>query len=225
MSVKDKYTVRSIPAEETKEWLLYKHYAKRLPCIEYSFGLFSDVLNGVATFGTPVSSNLRNAFGDTFKMIELNRLCVNDGLDKNILSFFVSKALLLLPVPLIVVSYADTDHGHHGYIYQATNWIYTGLSAKRTDWKIKGLEHLHGATIADISRGKENRAQYMRDVYGDNFYLEERSRKHRYFYFIGTKKDKKRMRELLPYAICEYPKGDNQRYDASYKPTIQTSLF
>jgi hypothetical protein len=28
----------------------------------------------------------------------------------------------------IVVSFADTNEGHHGGIYQATNWIYTGTS-------------------------------------------------------------------------------------------------
>jgi len=49
----------------------------------------------------------------------------------------------------VVVSYADTSQNHHGYIYQATNWIYTGLSAKRPDYKIKGLEHLHSASITD----------------------------------------------------------------------------
>jgi hypothetical protein len=27
----------------------------------------------------------------------------------------------------LVVSYADIDHGHHGGIYQATNWIYEGV--------------------------------------------------------------------------------------------------
>jgi hypothetical protein len=28
----------------------------------------------------------------------------------------------------IVVSFADTNEGHHGGIYQATNWVYTGTS-------------------------------------------------------------------------------------------------
>ena len=31
--------------------------------------------------------------------------------------------------PKIVVSYADTSKGHVGYVYQATNFIYTGMSA------------------------------------------------------------------------------------------------
>jgi len=225
MSIKDKYTVRSIESNEVKEWILYKHYAKRMPPIEYSFGLFNNILRGIITYGTPPSSNLRESFGNKFKMIELNRLCVNEELGKNVLSYFVSLSLKLLPSPLIIVSYADTAQNHHGYIYQATNFIYTGLSAKRTDWKIKGMESLHGATIADMSRGKENRAKYMRAKYGSDFYLEDRSRKHRYFYFIGNKKQKAEMLKLLPYSIESYPKGDNQRYNANYQPSVNLNLF
>lgn len=216
--------VRSINSFQCKEWLLYKHYARRMPPIEYSFGLFIDnILNGVVTYGTPASSNLRNQFKS--KLLELNRLCVNDNLEKNMLSWFVSKSLKMLPKPLVVVSYADTQYGHHGYIYQALNFIYTGLSAKRTDWRIKGLEHLHGSTIADMSRGKENRADYMRKKFGDDFYLKDRSRKHRYFYFLGDRKQIKKMKSNLPYTIEPYPKGDNKRYDSGFSPTIQNELF
>lgn len=227
MSIRALYSVRSIDRAETIEWLLKKHYAKRIPPIEYAFGLFSkdNLLKGVATYSTPVSSVLRGLFNNEFKLMELNRLVINEGLEKNCLSFLVSSSLKMLPAPLVIISYADTSYGHHGYIYQATNFIYTGLSAKRTDWKIKGLEHLHGATIADMSRGKENRAEWMREKYGDDFYLEDRPRKHRYFMFLGNKREIKRMQELLPYKIEPYPKGDNTRYDSSYKPTIQSTLF
>lgn len=227
MSVKDKYLVRSIPSFHCREWALYKHYAKRMPPIEYAFGLFdsSNTLCGIVTYSTPVSSNLREIFLNEFKLMELNRLCVNDGLEKNALSFFVSHSLSYLPKPCAIVSYADTSYNHQGYIYQATNFIYTGLSAKRTDWKIKGMEHLHGATIADMSRGKENRADYMREKFGEDFYLEDRARKHRYFMFLGNRKQVKRMNELLPYPKEPYPKGDNIRYDASYRPITQSTLF
>jgi len=226
MSIKDKYKVRSIDAYQCKDWCLNKHYAKRLPPIEYPFGLFneSNVLCGIVTYGTPSSSPLRSIFPN-YKLIELNRLVVNDGLEKNTLSYFVSESLKMLKGTFVVISYADTEQGHTGYIYQATNWIYTGLSAKRTDWKIKGLEHLHGSTIADMSRGQENRADFMRAKYGDKFYLSDRSRKHRYFYFIGSKREVKQMRAMLPYKVEPYPKGDNKRYDASYQPNVQTSLF
>lgn len=227
MAIKLKYTVKSIDNSQTIEWLKYKHYAKRIPPIEYSFGLFNEnnLMQGIATYSTPVSSNLRGIFNDEFKLMELNRLVINDGLEKNCLSFLVSQSLKMLPTPLVIISYADTSQNHHGYIYQATNFIYTGLSAKRTDWKVKGLEHLHGATIADLSRGKENRAEWMREKYGDDFYLEDRPRKHRYFMFLGNKKEVKRMKEILPYKIEQYPKGENKRYDASYNPSIQGQLF
>jgi len=87
------------------------------------------------------------------------------------------------------------------------------------------MEHLHGHTIADISRGQENRSQFLKDKFGSDFSLEDRPRKHRYFYFLGSKQQIKRMNELLPYKIEPYPKGDNVRYDASYKPTIQKTIF
>lgn len=227
MGIKLKYTIKSIDNSQTTEWLKYKHYAKRIPPIEYAFGLFNEanLMQGIVTFSTPVSSNLRGIFNDEFKLMELNRLVINEGLEKNCLSFFVSQSLKMLPIPLVIISYADTSQNHHGYIYQATNFIYTGLSAKRTDWKVKGLEHLHGATIADLSRGKENRAEWMREKYGNDFYLEDRPRKHRYFMFLGNKKEVKRMKEILPYKIEQYPKGENKRYDASYNPSIQGRLF
>lgn len=227
MGIKSKYKIKSIDNSQTTQWLKYKHYAKRIPPIEYAFGLFNEhnLMQGIVTYATPVSSNLRKIFNDEFKIMELNRLVINEGLEKNCLSFLVSQSLKMLPTPLVIISYADTSQNHHGYIYQATNFIYTGLSAKRTDWKVKGLEHLHGATIADLSRGKENRAEWMREKYGDNFYLEERPRKHRYFMFLGNKKEVNRMKEILPYKIEQYPKGQNKRYDASYNPSIQGQLF
>jgi hypothetical protein len=221
MSIKNKYRICVISKNDYIEWVLYKHYAKRMPPIQYAFGLFEDkVLCGIITYGTPPSNPLRNAFGTKYKLMELNRLCVNEGLEKNALSFFVSQSLKQLPTPLIIVSYADSAYNHHGYIYQATNFIYTGLSAKRTDWKIKGMEHLHGATVADMSRGQENRVQYMRDRFGDDFYLADRSRKHRYFYFLGNKNQVSEMNQLLPYKQEPYPKGENVRYDASYEPKL-----
>lgn len=49
--------------------------------------------------------------------------------------------------------------------------------------------------------------------------------KHRYFYFVGSKNQKKTMLKNLKYKQEPYPKGDNKRYDASFKPGIQLRLF
>lgn len=220
------YEVKSIESFECKEWFLKKHYARRLVRVEYSFGLFEDgIMVGVCTFGTPVSPDLRKCMNHKYKVYELNRLVTNEGLNKNAASFFVSKCLKSIPQSCCIVSYADSSKGHHGYIYQATNFIYTGLSAQVKDYYIEGMEHLHSATIFDISKGKENRAEYLRSIYGERLKMRDRDRKHRYFFFVGNKREKKEMLKMLPWSIEPYPKGDNSRYDASFEPIIQTKLF
>ena len=227
-------SVKTIKNQECKEWFLRKHYAKRIPSTSYAFGLYQNSsLIGVCSFGRPMSPALTKCafnglYQDTF--LELNRLVINEGANKNALSFFVSRSLKLLPKPNVIVSYADTSQHHHGYIYQATNWIYTGLSFKKQDYKIKGLEHLHSASITD-SLGRTDKKKglkqiaLLREKYGDDLYLIDRPRKHRYFYLIGTKKDKKEMLKNLAYKVEAYPKGDNKRYDSNYFPATQTLLF
>ena len=228
-----KYTVLKIKNHECKEWFLHKHYAKRIPSTSFAFGLYKNsVLVGVCSFGRPMSSALtKGAFNGLYQdsFLELNRLVINEGEDRNALSFFVSQSLKQLPKPNVIVSYVDTSQKHHGYIYQATNWIYTGLSAKRPDYHIKGL-NLHSASITD-SLGRTDKKEgikqvtLLREKYGDDFYMEDRARKHRYFYFLGSKQVKKQMLKNLAYKVEAYPKGDNKRYDASYEASPQGVLF
>ena len=120
-SIKDIYEVQSINSKETHEWLLHKHYAKRIPSISYAFGLLKkNTLIGVCTYGVPASNGLCLGLGGIKhkkKVLELNRLCVNENLNKNALSYFVSKTFKLLPKPKILVSFADTGQNHNGYIY------------------------------------------------------------------------------------------------------------
>lgn len=225
MSIKDKYTVKSIDTFQCKEWLLYKHYAKRMPSIEYSFGLFHDnLLSGVCTFGCPprVMNDGESIFNNyRVKTYELNRLVVNEGLEKNTLSYFVSQCLSMLPTPSCVVSYADYSFGHNGYIYQATNWIYAGLNQiheRQIFWKGK---EIHPRTACAM--GYTNISEWAKN--DKEVVLGEYTKKHRYFKFLGTKRDIKNMTSDLTYKILPYPKGDNTRYDSSYKPTVQGQLF
>lgn len=219
MSITEKYSVKPIQSYECKEWLLNKHYAKRMCSISYCFGLFdeSKFLIGICTFGSPPSRALCVGVcgvENAHKVNELNRLCVNDGLEKNVLSFFVSSCLKLLPQDLIIVSYADTSQGHNGYIYQATNWIYTGLSAKRTERYDINNPNKHSKSVTE---NKNN--DYT------NLAVRERPQKHRYIFFTGTKTQIKILKSQLKYKEESYPKGENKRYDASYITSIQTKLF
>jgi hypothetical protein len=203
------YQVKSIKRLDCSEYILQIHYARRWPSISYAFGLYlDDVLCGVITYGTPPSAPLKVGIAgpdNKADILELNRLCLRNNL-KNEASILIGRSLRMLPNNKIIVSFADIAHGHSGCVYQATNFIYCGLSAKRTDWKVKGKEHLHGQTIADEFRGVKNRAAAMREKYGDNFYLAPRSRKHRYIFIVGSKSYKKRIEKALKYKVLAYPK-------------------
>jgi hypothetical protein len=208
---------------EVEPWLLEKHYARRMPSISYAFGAYvNGELIGVVTYGTSASSTLRQGVcgkGWQDHVIELNRLvCSNE---KNIASELVGRSMQMLPRPSIVVSYADTEQGHIGYVYQATNFIYTGLSSKFKDPKVKGLEHQHHATYA---HGMTN-AQVVEKYGVDNVYFVERARKHRYVFFVGSKTQKKQMIKDLTYKVFSYPKGDTQRYNAGGLVKTQQMLF
>jgi hypothetical protein len=204
----DKLMVRSIAPKDAYPFLLTIHYAKRIPSISFAFGLFDGCdLIGVITYGTPPSSTLRSGIAgaeNSGSVLELNRLCLLNN-KKNEASFLVARSLRMLPSGKIIISFADTEQGHVGYVYQASNFGYYGLSAKRTDWKVKGKEHLHGQTIADEFRGVADRVKAMRDKYGDDFYLKPRSRKHRYIYITGKQKHK--IITLIKYKKLPYPKS------------------
>lgn len=218
--------VRSISTKDAEPFILGRHYAKRMCPISYAFGAYrGQYLIGVVTYGTPLSSTLKTGVcGDDYsdRVLELNRLCCAN--EKNIASQLIGKSLKMLP-PSIVVSYADCGQGHVGYVYQATNFIYTGLSAKFKDPMVKGYEHKHHTTIGDEGRGHKSRVEYLREKYGvENVYYIERDRKHRYVTFTGNKRQVRAMKSKLNYNQEPYPKGESKRYDTK-KPIETQSAF
>ncbi len=200
------YKVMPIKYEETKPFILGIHYAKRMPMIQFSFGLFfNDELVGVVCYGSPASQSLcRGIAGDEYrkKVLELNRLVLKNNI-KNEASFLVSNSFKLLHRPVIIVSYADTSQHHTGYIYQATNFLYTGLSDKRTEWRMKGTNK-HSKTICEQYTLEERKNN------PDKFHVVQRPRKHRYLYVIANKKDKKQILKNFKYPILNYTKCQNK---------------
>lgn len=197
-----KLEVKPIEKKLTYDFILNKHYAKRKPSISFAYGLYiEENLEGILTIGKPASNSLcTGVCGEKYSkhVYELNRLCVNEGLEKNVLSKFVSSVLKdLKKQNLIIISYADEGMCHHGYIYQATNFIYTGLSAYRTDrYCEKGKHSRH-------NKKNDEETSHLRII---------RSPKHRYIYICGDKRFKKEVLKNLNYKPQPYPKGDNKRY-------------
>ncbi len=190
----------SISYKQAIDFLLHRHYSGRKPQITFAFGYFeNNELKAVCTFGKPASNSLCIGIcGKEYsnKVFELNRLCV-DGEIKIQLSKFVAWCLRQLKTKdLIIVSYADTQMNHIGYIYQATNWLYTGITKARTDKYVDGNKH---------SR------HYKKEI--KNGLRKYRSAKHRYIYFATSKSKKKIYMKKLNYQIKPYPKGENKRYE------------
>ena len=206
------YHVRPVTRMDCAPFILGIHYARRWPSITHAFGLYRDEeLVGVVTYGTPPSAPLRNGIAGAELagcVLELNRLCLRDNL-KNEASRLVGASLRKLPKRSIVISFADTEQDHKGIVYQACSFTYHGLSAKRTDWKIKGKEHLHGQTVADELRGQENRAALMRAKYGEDFYLAPRPLKHRYIFLVGPEAWRRSVAERIKYPRTPYPKAND----------------
>lgn len=203
------YFVEQISYQEAMEIVVANHYLHRKAPCSMAFGLFHEAnpleCFGVVCYGVSASSTLLKGIcgvEQANNVYELTRLWVNDSVPKNGESFLIGRTLRLLDKE-IVVSFADSSQGHVGVVYQATNWFYTGLSAKFRDPKVRGLEHQHHATYA---HGLSNR-QVIEKFGIDNVYFVDRPRKHRYVFFNASKKRKTELLSLLRYPVLPYPKA------------------
>jgi hypothetical protein len=205
--IRDDYEIQPIENSIAQDIVVKNHYLHRKAPCSFAFGLFekaTDNLMGVVMYGTPASSPLRKGLcgpEEKDNVIELTRLWVDDGVPRNGESFLIGNTIPLVDKE-IIVSFAEIEKGHVGYVYQSTNWIYTGLSMVRGNWTVKGLDK-HSHTIADKYTSKE-----LREKYGDNFITVPRPRKHRYVFFnTPSRRRKKELLAKLRYPILPYPKA------------------
>lgn len=108
------------------------HYAKAVPVntIGYNVWNADGEWCGVVLFGTGATPNLARPYGMAQgEVLELVRVALNGKQETT--SMAVGGAIKELkkdaPMCKLIVSYADADQNHFGTIYQATNWIYTGI--------------------------------------------------------------------------------------------------
>jgi len=216
--------------KQVEEWLTKKHYARRKCNIMYCYGAFlNNKLEGIITFGMPPTPFFSKLFGKG-NYLELNRLITNDGLEKNILSRFVSESLKLIKQigNFVIISYADPNAGHTGFIYQSTNFIYTG--AGRVNQKDKrGVnkffyndKEYHERHIKEnmvklkfkINPNKTKNENWI----NNGGVIKKQKRKHRYFYIVGSQGFRRKMKKVIysHFDIYPYPKDPNINYDASY---------
>jgi hypothetical protein len=198
-----------------------KHYSRKPSIFWCGFGLVEDgLITGVVVYGQPSPPIQKHAFKDRdFRLYELSRLVIQSK-TKNAASFLVGNSLKLLePKPCAVVSYADMQQHHCGIIYQATNWIYTGSTVSHDKlYLIDGVK-THPMTLRD--RGITDPVRWAKE---NNIQMIKPAEKHRYFYLVGTKIDKRNMLSKLNYGVIkEYPKCNQQRYDAGEELVVEAN--
>lgn len=185
--------VLPISPQQAAHVVIAEHYLHREPGITAAYGLFDDgILRGVVTYGIPASRNLQQSAcpANPDAVVELNRLWVDDVMPRNTESWFVARSLRLLP-PRIVVSYADPQHGHYGYIYRALNFRYAGWTDM--DRKTPRLDYI-----------PHNAAQHTREAMRSGYsHTVRRVPKVRYWTVTGTRREQRQLN-----AACGWPSLD-----------------
>lgn len=202
--------VIKLDKETCEEFVINKHYSRSKSIFWAGFGLVEDnTIQGVIVYGQPSPPIQKHAFKERdFKLYELSRLVVQTK-TKNAASFLVANSLKLLESPCAIVSYADSEQSHCGIVYQATNWLYTGSTVSHDHLYLVNGERVHPMTLRD--RGISNPKTWAKE---NNIQTVKPYPKHRYFTFVGDKRQKKMMLSKLNYDIIkEYPKCDQNRYD------------
>ena len=179
------------------------HYSKTAPNgRKMAFAIFEEEqFIGVILYSLGSNPQIAKPFGlEQGQVIELTRIALKDH--KNYVSYYIGKTLKIIkhksPRVKIIVSYADKDlQNHHGGIYQATNWLYLGVSESNSFeyyWKDKWT---HTRTLNNYNKNKE---QYLKSKLPKR----KSSDKHKYIYCID-----KDLREKYIFQSKPYPKKVN----------------
>lgn len=185
--------------------VLSNHYSRSMPsgrlvCVGvWEFLLFV----GAVIFGRGASSEIGSPFG--LRQSEVCELCrVALGPHTAPTSQIVCIAVRLLrrfcPGLRLLVSYADPEHGHHGGIYQAMNWLYLGTTNRESLIRLNG-RLFHPRTVA--SRYGTRGIDWLRQHAAADAGHVRTLPKHRYVLPLDAA-----MRQQLAPRVQPYPKRE-----------------
>jgi hypothetical protein len=203
--------VRPIPQTVAKKIIVKNHYLHSLPgCTKLCFGVFStNVLLGAITFGAGPTNAYRLVEGTKpDDCLTLTRLWLSPELPPNSESRVIAVCIRYLKKYTkikFLVTYADPAQGHVGTIYQATGWLYTGLS-EATPLLDLGDGILRHSRSFSHAFGSHSIRHFV--DHGINIRVIPQARKHRYIYFLDNS-----YRNKLNPPVFPYPKKDDQTID------------
>ena len=225
---KSKVSVREISKKIAKEMIVKHHYSHAWTSCRYALGIFYETDNqhsffdekeeklaGVAIYGYPVGARAAGSISEELQpkqALELTRLFIHEEYGKNMESISISKTFKWLKQYAsdikVLISYADPGQEHIGGIYQATNWMYQGYNVGIMDnYGIKLEEDgkgIHSRTVLEMF-GSGN-LEHLKSRIGHTFWRRKEPRKHRFFFLLGSKGEKKRVLNNLIHPLKPYPK-------------------
>ena len=185
-----------------KRLLVREHYLHSMPGgSRLSLGVFlGKQLLGAVLLGAGPSNVHRLVDGaEPDDCLTLTRLWLDDLLPTNSESTVIGATLRNLrrhTSVKFVVTYADPSAGHVGTIYQATNWLYTGMSQAMAVLDLgDGVLH-HSRSLAH-AYGTHSRAHFA--AHGVEMRVVPQSPKHRYVYFLDPAWRSRLRVPALPY--------------------------
>ena len=178
-----------------------------------------DNLIGCLVFGYPVGRSAAASFSDCInidEVWELTRLVVLDNYGKNIESYCIGAALRYIKRNhnhiKVILSYADSEQGHQGGIYKATNAYYQGTAvALMPNFSVSLTKNpykwIHSRTVSE--RYGSHNIEKLKKAIGKTFWRKQESGKHRYFWILTNKKERKTILKTLKHPCIDYPKDSN----------------
>ncbi|MFC1873881.1 DNA methyltransferase [Chloroflexota bacterium] len=168
-----------------------------------AFGaLVNNRLLGAITFGSGPANAHRLVEGVGLdECLTLTRIWLSDELPCNSESRIIGICLRALKKHTQVkflVSYADPTEGHLGTIYQATGWLYTGLSEAMPKFDLGDGRIRHSRSLSHAF-GSHSLKHF--ESFGMSVRVIPQPRKHRYVYLL----DKSYRLKLVP-KVLSYPK-------------------
>jgi hypothetical protein len=197
--------VAPVTPSDVHEFARRYHYTATGGSMMFRWGLWhGPVLHGVVAYNLPTRTVCESVFGkDHFdKVLHMGRLILSEDSPRNSESRLIGGSLKAIekdhPDFWGVLTYAAADVGHIGYVYQATNAIYTGTSS---------TEHYYIDKLGQRRSNYVNGARLSKpSAAARGWTVHESLPKHRYVYILGNKTERRHRTSLLRYPILPYPK-------------------
>lgn len=203
VDLKVDWATHEAAAYACKTW----HYSKSVPVPPLvKIGAWENgVFIGAVIFSRGANNNLLKPFGlEQTDGCELTRIALNKHATP--VSQIASVAMKFLkqhnPGMRLIISFADPSEGHHGGIYQAGNWIYTGRQPSTIEYIAPDGKQWHGRMVSKDGK-KKVQGVYRRCWRADQCTPVEKPGKHRYLMPL----DKKMRKQILPLSK-PYPKRE-----------------